>query len=83
MATTAPAAQPTPKLLASDEILRIARQDAERVYKDLHRFRINLYLEPDGWHVEYHLAKPLVAGGGPYYLIDPINGAILSKKYYQ
>jgi hypothetical protein len=69
--------------LTSDEVLRIAREDAERVYKDLERFRISLFREPDGWHVEYALAKPFVAGDGPHYLIDPTTGAILSKKYYQ
>ena len=73
----------SPKQLTADEILRIAREDAERAYKDLNRFKINLYLEPDGWHVEYHLTKQLVAGGGPYYLIDPVTGTIVSKKYYQ
>jgi hypothetical protein len=70
-------------LLTADEVLRVAREDAERVYQDLTRFRITLYLEADGWHVEYRLSKPLHAGGGPYYLIDPVTGAILSKKYYQ
>ena len=75
--------QPTASPLTPDAVLRIAREDAERVYKDLERFRITLYLEPDGWHVEYRLNKPFVAGGGPYYLIDATTGAILSKKYYQ
>ena len=75
--------QPTVRPLTSDAVLRIAREDAERMYKDLERFRITLYLEPDGWHVEYRLTKPFVTGGGPYYLIDPITGAILSKTYYQ
>ena len=71
------------KPLTADEVLRIAREDAERVYQDLSRFRISLFLEPDGWHIEYALAKPFVAGGGPHYVVDPITGAILSKKYYQ
>jgi len=75
--------QPTAKPLTSDEVLRIAREDAERVYQDLDRFRISLVLQPDGWHVEYTLAQPFVAGGGPHYVIDPVTGAILSKKYYQ
>ena len=67
----------------SDEVLRIARQDAERAYKDLDRFRISLVLEADGWHVEYTLAGRMMAGGGPHYLIDPATGEILSKSYYQ
>jgi hypothetical protein len=70
-------------MIASDEILRTARADAERVYQDLSRFRISLFLEPDGWHVEYRHGRPFVAGGGPFYVIDAVAGAILSKKYYQ
>jgi hypothetical protein len=69
--------------LASDEILRIARTDAERVYKDLDGFRITLVLEADGGHVEYSLAKRMMAGGAPHYVIDPVTGEILSKKYFQ
>jgi hypothetical protein len=75
--------EPKAKALTSDEVLRIARQDAEQVYKDLDRFRISLVLESDGWHVEYSLRKPFVAGGGPHYVIDSATGAILVKKYYQ
>lgn len=71
------------KPLPIDEVLRIAREDAERVYQDLTRYRISLVLESDGWHVEYRLAKPFTAGGGPYYVICPVTGAILSRKYYQ
>jgi hypothetical protein len=82
--TTAQAPQPpAARSLTSDEVLRIARQDAEGVYKNLERFRISLVLESDGWHVEYTLAKPFVAGGGPHYVIDATTGAIVSKKYYQ
>jgi hypothetical protein len=75
--------QTTAKPLNCDEILRIAREDGERIYKDLASYKISLFLEPDGWHVEYNFAKPLMAGGGPHYVIDPVTGAILSKKYYQ
>jgi len=78
-----PAPLATVRPLSCDEVLRIAREDAERVYEDLARFRITLYLDNDGWHVEYRLAKPFVAGGGPYYVIDPATGAILAKTYYQ
>jgi len=82
--TQAPATvQPRIQPLTSDVILRIAREDAEPAYTDLTRYRISLSLEPDGWHVEYRLTKPLVAGGGPVYVIDAVTGAILSNKYYQ
>jgi hypothetical protein len=75
--------QPATKLLTCDEALRIAREDAEKVYHDLARFHISLFLEPDGWHIEYRGSKPFVAGGGPHYVVDAVAGAIVSKKYYQ
>ncbi len=70
-------------LLPPDEILRIAQRDAEAAYKDLSGFRITLVLQGDGWHVDYELTEPDVAGGGPHYVIDPSNGTIVVKKYYQ
>jgi hypothetical protein len=69
--------------LTSDEILRIARQDAERAYDDLTGYRITLVRQEDGWHVDDDLTEPLVAGGGPHYVIDEATGAILSKRNEQ
>lgn len=73
----------TPIRLASDEILRITRLDAERMYRDLSPYRISLCREPDGWHVDYEVADPDPTGGGPHYIIDPSSGAILSHRYEQ
>jgi hypothetical protein len=70
-------------LLSGDQVLTIARTDAERAYRDLRPFRITLVFEPDGWHVDYDLTDPYMAGGGPHYIIDPANGTILSKRYEQ
>jgi hypothetical protein len=69
--------------LSSDEVLRIARSDAEQAYRDLSGYRITLVLESDGWHVDYDLVGPPVAGGGPHYVIDPADGTIRSKRYEQ
>jgi hypothetical protein len=44
---------------------------------------ITLRLELDGWHVEYKPSRPGWQGGGPYYVIDPVDGTIISKTYYQ
>jgi hypothetical protein len=66
-----------------DEALRIARLDGEKAYRDLSPYRIQISLEPDGWHIVYEFKNPQVQGGGPQYLIDAVTGAILSKKYYQ
>jgi hypothetical protein len=69
--------------LASDEALRIARTDAERVYRDLDPYRIEITLETDGWHIDYELKDRTLNGGGPHYVIDAADGRILSKRYDQ
>jgi hypothetical protein len=70
-------------MLPSHETLRIADEDARTVYRDLSSFRIALQLAADGWHVDYDVASPLTAGGGPRYVIDPRDGRIISKRYEQ
>ena len=67
----------------SDQVLRIANEDAARMYGDLSDFRISIRLQPDGWHVEYEPNTPGEQGGGTQYVIDALNGNIISKKYYQ
>jgi transcriptional regulator with XRE-family HTH domain len=70
-------------ILGGDKALTIAQADALRVYQDLFAYRIHLTLEDDGWHIDYELKDPKMKGGGPHYIIDARNGAILSKKYEQ
>ena len=74
---------PVSPALSSHRALAIAEADAILVYPDLSPYRIELRLEDDGWHIEYRIKKPRVAGGGPCYVIDAQTGAIVSKKYYQ
>jgi hypothetical protein len=69
--------------LTSDEALRIARLDAERVYRDLSAYRVGVVLEQDGWHVDYELKDLHLQGGGPHYVIDPGSGQILARQYEQ
>lgn len=69
--------------LASDDVLRVARTDAEQAYRDLTPYRISLSLEADGWHVDYTLKDTKLHGGGPHYVIEPTTGAIVSKIYEQ
>jgi hypothetical protein len=69
--------------LSSDQALKIAREDAERVYRDLAPYQIRLILEADGWHVDYDLRDPRARGGGPHYVIDAVTGEIVSKRYEQ
>jgi hypothetical protein len=69
--------------LACDEVLRIARTDAEKVYRDLTRYSIRITEEADGWHVDYELKDQRARGGGPHYVIDPVTGGIVAKRYEQ
>ena len=69
--------------ITSDQALHVARLDAEKAYGDLAPYRVKLVLEDDGWHVDYDSKNPLWNGGAPHYLIDPISGAILWKRYDQ
>lgn len=78
--TTAEIAVPS---IASDQALRVARLDAERVYRDLSPYRASVSLEQDGWDVDYELKDPHLQGGGPHYIIDPGDGAILARQYEQ
>jgi hypothetical protein len=83
MATVIPTSGARPPALESDQVLKIARLDAEQAYRDLTPYRISLALEEDGWHIDYQLKHPALNGGGPHYIIDPFTGAILSKQYEQ
>ena len=74
---------PAGAALAVAEVLRIAHQDAQKVYRDLSGLKITLTPCADGWHVDYDLADPLVAGGGPHYVIHPDTGDILTRRYEQ
>jgi hypothetical protein len=80
-----PVSPPPPgqPLIPPEEALRVARLDAERVYRDLSPFRVIVSREDDGWHVDYHLKDPRLNGGGPQYVIDAMTGVIVSKCYYQ
>jgi hypothetical protein len=69
--------------LSPDQALKIAREDGEKVYRDLSRFDIRVALEADGWHVDYILKDERARGGGPHYVIDALTGGILSKRYEQ
>jgi hypothetical protein len=73
----------TAQALSSDQILKVARVDAEKAYRDLSPYRIQLVQEADGWHVDFELKDPRLNGGGPHYVIDAASGAILWKRYDQ
>ncbi len=69
--------------ITSDQALRVARLDAERAYRDLTPYRVQVELDEDGWHVDYELKNKCSQGGGPHYIIDANTGGIISKRYEQ
>ncbi|MGE0822562.1 MAG: PepSY domain-containing protein [Candidatus Binatia bacterium] len=83
MATSGPPSTAGHQPISRDQVLQIARDDAEKAYRDLSAYRVDAKLEPDGWHVDYELKNPHANGGGPHYIIDPVSGKILRKKYQQ
>jgi hypothetical protein len=74
---------PSQQSISRDQALQIARMDAEKAYRDLLKYRVDVKLEQDGWHVDYELKDPNANGGGPHYVIDSVNGKIVSKRYEQ
>jgi hypothetical protein len=83
MAITDASQQTQRQPISCAQALQIAHADAERVYRDLSRHRITLFLRPDGWYIDYDLTEPAMAGGGPHYIIDALSGAVLHKRYEQ
>jgi hypothetical protein len=69
--------------ITSDQALKIARLDAEKVYRDLTRYRIFVELVQEAWHVNYELKNQQAQGGGAHYVIDGQTGTIRNKKYEQ
>ena len=57
MATTVGAQQPQSSYLSCDQALKIAREDAEKVYRDLSRYDIRLALD--------HEDEPAPQNSGP------------------
>lgn len=83
MSTTSTSSHQASQAVSCDQALRIARVDAEKAYRDLSPYRIQITDEPDGWHIDYQLKDSRLNGGGPHYVIDALTGAILSKRYEQ
>jgi hypothetical protein len=83
MSTSTVVDDPLQTFITSDEALKIARLDAERIYRDLSSYRVFVELVQDGWHVDYELKNGRAQGGGAHYVIDAHTGAICKKKYEQ
>jgi hypothetical protein len=83
MASASTPAKQSGQAVSCDQALKIAQVDAEKAYRDLSPFRIEIVLESDGWHIDYELKNPQWNGGGPHYVIDAATGAIVTKRYDQ
>lgn len=69
--------------ISREKALEIAREDAQRVYRDLSIYTVSAQLEAGEWHVDYDLNNPKMVGGGPHYVISAKNGKILSRRFEQ
>jgi len=63
--------------------LKIAHEDASKIYRDLTIYKIKAVLKEDNWYVDYELKNPLSVGGGPHYVISASTGEIISFRYEQ
>jgi hypothetical protein len=70
-------------MIDRDEALRIARDDARTVYRDLDAYTETAELADGVWAVDYELADTGAQGGGPHYRISAASGEILDKRYEQ
>ena len=73
--------------VTSDQALKIAQADGVQAYGNLTRFRVEITLEDDGWHVKHFIQQRngsrFLTGGGPHYVIDAATGDIVRKTYFQ
>lgn len=74
---------PISPTISCDAAFAIACADAETRYDNLQSFRIEIQLDDSDWRIAFRIKEPLVAGGGPHYLIDAATGTIREKRYYQ
>jgi hypothetical protein len=70
-------------MIDRETALRIAREDASKIYRDLTLYEIRIHLKDGDWHVDYGLKDPSSVGGGPHYVISGLTGEIISFRYEQ
>src|SRR5690348_10383351 len=69
--------------ISQTDAIRIAREDAMRVYRNLTGYDVRASLQSDGWHVDYEVVDKKVEGGGAHYVIDAQTGTIKARRYEQ
>lgn len=70
-------------LIGRKEALKIARENAERMYRDLSIYKIEAELKDGKWYVDYNILNTQMVGGGPHYVISAETGEIISFRYEQ
>lgn len=70
-------------MISKEEALRIAHEDASRIYRDLSIYEITATLKDNNWYVDYEINDPTMLGGGPHYTISAETGEIISFRYEQ
>ena len=70
-------------MINEEEALRIAHENASRVYRDLSIYEITATLEEGLWYVDYKIADPGTLGGGPHYVVSEETGEIVSFRFEQ
>ena len=71
------------KNISETEALKIAREDAVKVYNDLSVYQVKTAHKQQEWLIDYELKDKNSQGGGPHYIISASDGKIISKRYEQ
>jgi hypothetical protein len=70
-------------LIDREKALKIAKEDAQRIYRDLSIYKVEAALKEGKWYVDYELTNPQMVGGGPHYVISAETGEIITYRYEQ
>ena len=70
-------------MISEEEALRIAHEDASKIYRDLSIYDVTTTLKDNNWYVDYEINDPTMLGGGPHYIISAETGEIISFRYEQ
>lgn len=66
-----------------ESALRIAEDDAAKMYRDRGIYKVTAKLKNGRWFVDYNITNPQMVGGGPHYVISAKTGEIISRRYEQ
>ena len=69
--------------IEKETALKIAKEDAQAVYRNLSIYDVKAVFLESNWQVDYNLTNPQMLGGGPHYIICGTTGNILKRRYEQ